>query len=89
MASGDHEVTVNAICPGYVDTDMTRGAVERVASRTGMPEEEAIGAVLGSAAQRRLIQPEEIASAVLQLCRHEARGINGQCIVVDGGALLA
>jgi 3-hydroxybutyrate dehydrogenase len=88
VASGDTEVTVNAVCPGYVDTDMTRETVERVVNRTGMPEEQAIAAVLGSAAQRRLIQPEEIAFAVLQLCGHEARGINGQCIVVDGGALL-
>src|SRR5256886_13531958 len=61
-------VTVNAICPGYVDTDMTRQSVSRIAAKTGMAPEAALRAALDTSGQRRLIPPEEVARAVLALC---------------------
>ncbi|MFQ5689069.1 MAG: SDR family NAD(P)-dependent oxidoreductase [Gemmatimonadota bacterium] len=79
-------VTVNAVCPAFVDTDMARGAIERVAGRTGLSEEDALGAVLATTRQPRLILPDEVAHAVLCLCEEEARAINGQAIVMDAGA---
>lgn len=80
-------VTVNAVCPGYVDTGMTRGSVARIAEKTGRTEDEAREAILAASPQRRLIQPGEVAHAVLFLCHEEARGINGETLVIDGGAL--
>lgn len=79
-------VTVNAVCPGYVATEMTRETVARIVAVTGRSEAEALDAILATTPQRRLIEPEEVAHAVLALCPHEARGINGQAIVIDGGA---
>ncbi len=82
-------VTVNAVCPGYVDTRMTDESVARIAGKTGMPPEEARARILGTTPQHRLIEPEEVAFLVVMLCDHRARGVNGQAVVVDGGALLA
>src|SRR5207244_175895 len=61
-------VTVNAVCPGYVDTDMTRESVARIATKTGMSPPDALRAALSAVGQRRLISPEEVARAVLGLC---------------------
>lgn len=82
-------VTVNAVCPGYVDTDMTRQSLERIAEKTGRSRSEALDTILTSSPQRRLITPDEVAHVVLSLCADGARGINGQAIVMDGGTLLA
>jgi NAD(P)-dependent dehydrogenase (short-subunit alcohol dehydrogenase family) len=82
-------VTANAVCPGYVDTPMTTQSVERVVAKTGRSAQEALEAILRTSPQHRLLEPEEIAHVVLALCAHEARGINGQAIVIDGGAILA
>lgn len=82
-------VTCNALCPGYVDTDMTRGTVQRVVERTGKSSADALSAVLASSGQSRLIRPGEVAHAALFLCSEEAGGINGQALVIDGGSLLA
>ncbi len=82
-------VTVNAVCPGYVDTAMTRESVDRIVAKTGRSREDALGAILATSPQARLIEPDEVAHAVFALCVHEARGINGQAIVLDGGGLLA
>jgi 3-hydroxybutyrate dehydrogenase len=80
-------VTVNAVCPGYVDTKMTHESVTRIAAKTGRSETEALAAVMAANPQGRLIEPGEVASAVRWLCEEEARGVNGQTIVIDGGAL--
>lgn len=80
-------VTVNAVCPGYVDTPMTRETVARIVARTGRSEDEALASVMDHAFQTRLIRPEEVAHAVLALAADEASGINGDAWVVDGGAL--
>jgi NAD(P)-dependent dehydrogenase (short-subunit alcohol dehydrogenase family) len=80
-------VTVNSVCPGYVDTTMTRESVARIAAKTGRSEAEALAAVLAANPQGRLIEPEEVARAVTWLCEEETRGVNGRAIVIDGGAL--
>lgn len=82
-------VTVNAVCPGYVDTDMTRDSVERIVQKTGRPAEQVTEAIRRTSPQGRLLDPEEVAYLVLSLCDPRARGINGQAIVQDGGSLLA
>jgi NAD(P)-dependent dehydrogenase (short-subunit alcohol dehydrogenase family) len=82
-------VTINAVCPGYVDTPMTTESVRRVMERTGLSEQRALGAILKTAGQSRLVTPEEVAFAVATLCDARAGAINGQAIVVDGGGLLA
>jgi len=84
-----HGVTVNAVCPGYVDTGMTDRSVERIMERAGLSEAEAREAILATSPQRRLIEPEEVARAVTWLCENASRGVNGQVIVIDGGGLLA
>lgn len=80
-------ITANAVCPGYVDTPMTEGSVARIVEKTGISEEQALEALLATTPQRRLIAPQEVAAAVAFLCEEDAKGINGQTIVLDGGAL--
>ncbi len=81
-------VTANAVCPGYVDTEMTRASVDRIVEKTGKSREDALSAILATSPQRRLIAPEEVAHAVLSLCSEEAAGVNGQALVIDGGGFL-
>lgn len=85
----DTGVTVNAVCPGYVDTPMTRESVARIRERTGRTEEEALEALRRQNPQGRLIEPREVAHAVLAFCAPDAGGINGQALVLDGGQFLA
>lgn len=80
-------VTVNAVCPGYVDTPMTEASIRRIMEKTGRPREQVLAAILETTPQRRLISPEEVAEAVLSLCQARAGGINGHALVIDGGAL--
>jgi NAD(P)-dependent dehydrogenase (short-subunit alcohol dehydrogenase family) len=80
-------VTVNAVCPGYVNTDMTAVSVDRIAAKTGMPPDEALNAILETTPQQRLIAPDEVAHVVLSLCDADAQAINGQAIVMDGGGM--
>jgi 3-hydroxybutyrate dehydrogenase len=80
-------VTVNAVCPGYVDTPMTDRSVERIVEKTGIEADRARDALLATSPQGRLITVGECASAVLYLCSDGARGITGQTIVIDGGSL--
>ena len=82
-------VTVNAVCPAYVDTAMTRESIARIAAKTGRSESEALAAVVAANPQGRMIEPEEVARAVTWLCEEETRGVNGQTIVIDGGGLAA
>ena len=78
----DAGVTVNAVCPGYVETAMTERTVENVVTRTGLSKEGALAAVLESAGQSRLVMPEEVAAAVLALCAADAP--TGQTMVIAG-----
>jgi 3-hydroxybutyrate dehydrogenase len=82
-------VTVNAICPGYVETPMTDASVERIVAKTGLSPDEARGRIVALNPQGRLIEPDEVAYLAVVLCDPRARGVNGQAIGVDGGALLA
>jgi 3-hydroxybutyrate dehydrogenase len=81
-------ITVNAICPGYVDTEMVSRGVERITSRTGRTAEEALDTLKKMNPQNRLVTPEEVASLALLLASDEGRGINGQSINIDGGSVL-
>jgi NAD(P)-dependent dehydrogenase (short-subunit alcohol dehydrogenase family) len=81
-------VTVNAICPGYVETDMTERAVSNITARTGKSALEARAVLERMSPQQRLVTPEEVAAVALLLACQEGRGINGQAINVDGGSVL-
>jgi NAD(P)-dependent dehydrogenase (short-subunit alcohol dehydrogenase family) len=81
-------VTINALCPGWVETQMVEEAVARIASKTGRTLDEARTSLVSMSPQRRMIEPREVAHATLMLCDHAARGIHGQTIVIDGGAIL-
>ena len=81
-------VTVNAICPGYVDTDMTTRAVEQIETKTGRTASDALDAIKRMSPQNRLVTSEEVAALALLLASEEGRGINGQAINVDGGSVL-
>lgn len=82
-------VTVNAVCPGYVDTPMTDATIENIVKRTDMGETDALDAILATTPQRRLIAPGEVAASIAFLCEDEALSINGQTVVLDGGATSA
>ena len=81
-------VTINAICPGWVETQMVEEAVTRIASKTGRSTDEARSSLASMSPQKRMIEPAEVAHLALMLCAHEARGIHGQALVIDGGAIL-
>jgi NAD(P)-dependent dehydrogenase (short-subunit alcohol dehydrogenase family) len=78
-------VTVNAVCPGFTDTDLVRRASETIARQTGRSENEARTALERYNPQRRLVRPEEVAEAVAFLSRDAASAMTGQAIVVAGG----
>jgi NAD(P)-dependent dehydrogenase (short-subunit alcohol dehydrogenase family) len=82
-------VTVNAVCPGYVDTEMTVESIDRIVEKTGMSRDEATTALLQTTPQKRLIEVAEVAYSVVSLCDADAKGVNGQALVLDGGKLLA
>jgi NAD(P)-dependent dehydrogenase (short-subunit alcohol dehydrogenase family) len=82
-------LTVNAVCPGYVNTELTRGNAQRLAENRGQSLDEALALMAASCPQRRLIEPEEVAYVTLMLASDRARGITGQAIQVDGGAVMA
>jgi NAD(P)-dependent dehydrogenase (short-subunit alcohol dehydrogenase family) len=81
-------ITVNAICPGYVDTDMVTRGVERITSRTGRTAEEALDTLKKMSPQNRLVTVEEVAAVALLLASDEGRGITGQGINIDGGTVV-
>ena len=81
-------ITVNAICPGYVDTEMTSRGVENIVARTGRTGDEALQMLERMSPQNRLVTPEEVAALAVLLASEEGRGINGQAINVDGGTVL-
>jgi NAD(P)-dependent dehydrogenase (short-subunit alcohol dehydrogenase family) len=78
-------VTVNAVCPGYVDTEMTEASIDRIVGKTRRTHEEALEHIRAESPQGRLMEPEEVAYLVVTLCDPRAKGINAQGIVLDGG----
>ena len=81
-------VTVNAICPGYVNTEMTTRGIENITKKTGLSADQAMESIRKMSPQNRIIEPEEVAALALLLASEEGRGINGQAINVDGGTVL-
>lgn len=78
-------LTVNAVCPGYVETPMTFDSISRVAAKTGRSEEEAEKAIASQNASGRLVHPDTIGSMVLNLCLPQSQDVNGAAITIDGG----
>jgi NAD(P)-dependent dehydrogenase (short-subunit alcohol dehydrogenase family) len=81
-------VTVNAVCPGFTDTDLVARAAELVEAKTGRSAEEARAHFARYNPQDRLIQPDEVADAVAFLCRREAAAMTGQSLIVAGGEVM-
>jgi 3-hydroxybutyrate dehydrogenase len=81
-------VTVNAVCPGYVDTPMTDASVARIVEKTGMAAADARRRLEEQSPQKRLMTVEEVSALVLYLCSDAARGITGQALSVDGGTVV-
>jgi len=81
-------VTVNAVCPGYVDTPMLEAGVARIVEKTGLTQEEARRRLADMSPQRRLYTAEEVSALVLFLCGEAAGGINGQALSIDGGTVV-
>jgi NAD(P)-dependent dehydrogenase (short-subunit alcohol dehydrogenase family) len=81
-------ITVNAICPGYTDTEIVRQSVQQIMAKTGRSEDQALATFTGTNPQGRLIAPEEIAASVLWLCSEQARSVTGQAISINGGEVM-
>ncbi|HSI58506.1 MAG TPA: SDR family NAD(P)-dependent oxidoreductase [Ideonella sp.] len=78
-------ITVNAVCPGYTETDILRDSIAQVVAKTGRSEAQARAEFSAGNPQRRFVQPAEVADAVRWLCGDGAAAINGQAISVSGG----
>jgi NAD(P)-dependent dehydrogenase (short-subunit alcohol dehydrogenase family) len=82
-------ITVNAVCPGFTETDLLASSIENIVAKTGRSPEQARAELAKVNPQGRLIQPEEVAAAVAWLCSEGAASINGQAISVSGGEVMA
>ncbi len=82
-------VTVNAVCPGYVDTPMTDATIANIVRKTGKTEAEARAALVATMPSGRMVSPEEVADAVLTFVLDTQGTLNGQAVVIDGGAATA
>jgi NAD(P)-dependent dehydrogenase (short-subunit alcohol dehydrogenase family) len=78
-------VTINAVCPGYTDTELVRESLDRISQKTGRSRESALATMLRDNPQGRLVRPQEVAAAVLYLCSPEAAAVTGTTLVVAGG----
>jgi 3-hydroxybutyrate dehydrogenase len=81
-------ITVNAVCPGYVDTPMTDASIARIVERTGMDAGEARARLIDASPQRRLTTVDEVAALTLYLCGPSAHGVTGQAWSIDGGTVV-
>lgn len=84
-----YNITVNAICPGYVNTPMTEASISNIVARTGMTEAQALEALEKTSPQRRLIEADEVAAIAVFLAQESSRGITGQAINIDGGGVMS
>jgi 3-hydroxybutyrate dehydrogenase len=78
-------ITVNAVCPGFTDTDLVAGSIDNIMKKTGRSREQAIAELAKHNPQGRLVSPKEVADTVLWLCGEGAGAITGQAIAVAGG----
>ena len=81
-------ITVNAVCPGYTETDILRESIANVVAKTGRSEEQARAEFAAGNPQQRIVQPQEVADAVRWLCGDAACSITGQAISVSGGEVM-
>jgi NAD(P)-dependent dehydrogenase (short-subunit alcohol dehydrogenase family) len=81
-------VTVNAVCPGYTETDIVHDAVANIVSKTGRSAEQARAELAARNPQKRLVQPDEVADAVVWLCLPGSSAMNGQALAVAGGEVM-
>lgn len=81
-------ITVNAVCPGYTETDILRESIANVVAKTGRSEDEARAEFAAGNPQQRIVQPQEVADAVLWLCGGGAGAVTGQAISVSGGEVM-
>jgi len=88
LEAASNGITVNAICPGYVDTDMTTRGIENITNKTSLTKDQALDSIKKMSPQNRLVTAEEVAALALLLASEDGRGINGQAINVDGGSVL-
>ncbi len=82
------DITVNAVCPGYIDTAIIREAIDNIVAKTGRSDADALKTFTATNPQGRLIQPDEVAATVSWLCRSAARSVTGQAISVSGGEVM-
>ena len=78
-------LTVNAVCPGYVETPMTNESIARVMDKTGRSEEQARAAIEGQNASGRLVRPDTIGTMIMTLCLPQSQDVNGAAVTIDGG----
>jgi 3-hydroxybutyrate dehydrogenase len=81
-------VTVNAVCPGYTETEMLQRTIDAIVAKTGRSGTEARAELSARNPQKRMIEPEEVASAVLWLCLPGSAAITGQSIAIAGGEVM-
>jgi NAD(P)-dependent dehydrogenase (short-subunit alcohol dehydrogenase family) len=80
-------ITVNAVCPGFTDTDLVAGSVENIMAKTGRSREQAVAELAKHNPQGRLVTPKEVADTVIWLCGEGASAVTGQAIAVAGGEI--
>ena len=88
METARKGITVNAVCPGYTETDIVGDALANITAKTGRSRDEALQNLVAHNPQARLIRPEEVAETVAWLCTDSAASVTGQSIVVAGGELM-
>ncbi len=81
-------ITVNAVCPGYTDTDIVNQAVSNIVQQTGRSAEQTLAQLVSRNPQQRLVKPEEVANAVAWLCLPGSEAVTGQTISVNGGEIM-
>jgi len=85
LETARHGVTVNAVCPGFTQTDLVEDSIRTIVAKTGRSPEDAATELTKFNPQGRFVQPDEVANAVVWLCGRQAASVNGQAIAVDGG----
>jgi 3-hydroxybutyrate dehydrogenase len=78
-------ITVNALCPGYLNTEMTDRSIENIVQKTGRSPDEALASLTKLNPQGRLIEPSEVTASALWLCGEGSESVNGQAIAISGG----